>query len=103
MEIKHLPFNDKGEVSNPVYIEDDPNEAPITLLEKWYSKAELKRLVKQKGIQVARKSPTELWIKIGKQLIIIVKEWHFTAQQAQIWWEFHYELMPKVLKWEIVK
>lgn len=89
-----------NDISNPQYTEGNPDGDPLEILENWYSKAEIKRLTRQKGIQVARKEDTnELWIKVGKQLFIIVKEWHFVAQQAQVWWEFHHQLMPKVLKW----
>lgn len=84
----------------PEYIEADLTTDPLILLEKFYSKSEIKHLKKQNAIKFAKKSDEELWIKVGKNIYIFVKSWHFLAQQAQVWWEYHFQLMPKALTWK---
>lgn len=97
---KHLPFNSLGEVSNPTYVVGNIDEDPFKLLEQWYSKGELRRLREQKGIKVAREEDFYLWIKVGKQYIIIGKDTNFIARQAMIWWEYHFQLKPDALEWK---
>lgn len=92
-----------GIEKNPLYIEGDPNQDIAKLLEQWYSKSIIKQLIKSDGIKTGRPHLDEVWIKIGKQLIIIQKKLSYVATQAQINWEYHYQLMPKTIKWELFR
>lgn len=86
----------------PTYIDGDPQK-PLDALAPWYSKGALRRLSEQHGIKIAHAGTPgnqECWIKIGKQLFVVVKDYHEVARHAQVWWEYHYQLMPKVLNWQ---
>lgn len=88
---------DAPELHFPNYIEGDFKN-PLDALTPWYSKGALKRLVQQKGIKISS-FHNETWIKVGKILFIIVPSYHDVATRAQVWWTYHYEIMPKVLEW----
>ncbi len=93
----------KDDVQNPKYIDGDITLPVARLLEQFYSKGELKRLIEQKGITTGTPHPNELWVKVGRQLYIFQPKFHFIATQAQIWWEYHFELMPKKIEWKTVE
>lgn len=97
-----LPRNANGEVSNPTYIAGNPSANPFDLLKLWYSNSEIKRLIKQNGIKIARPTDDEeLWIKVGYQYIIVRKNISLIALQAMVWWSYHFGFMPQELKWEV--
>jgi hypothetical protein len=73
------------------------------VLEKYYSKSDIKRKIKEGSISIGKPHANEIWIKIGKDFIIIQEELSEIATKAQIWWEYHNQLMPKVIKWEKYK
>ncbi len=87
---------------NPLYVQGDTEQDIKQLLERWYSKSQIKQLIKQNGIVIGRPHLKEVWIKIGQQLIIVQEQESFPATQAQVWWEYHYQLMPKVINWQRV-
>jgi hypothetical protein len=67
------------------------------LLKKYFSNGEIKRLKKQNGIKIAN-CITSKWVKVGKVLFILTSSEE--AYKAQVWWEYHYSLKPKELKFE---
>ena len=50
-----------AQIMMPEYFEEDINKNPLELLEHVYSKSEIKQLVKQGSISVARKDTGDLW------------------------------------------
>lgn len=90
------------EISNPLYIDGDPDESVLEILKKFYSNSEIKRKIKENAVKVGRPHLDEIWIKYGKQLFVVQKNYSQVATSAQIWWEYHYELMPKKIEWEAI-
>lgn len=93
---------------SPLYVEgviDDWQE----VLERYISKAEIKRLIKQGGIKIGNGGYKELWVKVGKRLLIIdepVKggmSLNEISRQAQVWFEYHWVLKPKTIDWKNIK
>lgn len=65
------------------------------------SKSELNRKISEGAVKIGRPHLDEVWIKIGKSIYVIGKvDENSLALNAQIWWEYHEQLMPKVIKWE---
>lgn len=87
---------------SPIYITGDYKN-PLKELEKFISKNEIKRKLKEKAIKIGKIHEDEIWVKIGSYLLIIQKEFNSTANYSQMFWEYHYQLMPKIIKWETVK
>lgn len=82
------------------------------VLEKNFSKSKIKRFCKEGSIKIG-KWDGDIFIYIGskyKFVIVNVESeekgeynlWN-SAQQAKIVWEYHYQLIPKIAKWEQYK
>jgi hypothetical protein len=82
-------------MTNPTYVQG--SDIYNTLV-KFYSKAQIERLEKQGGIKIAEHEG-DTWIKLGKQIIILSPNPITQAINAQVWWEYHFQLMPRALKW----
>ena len=86
------------------YVSGDLNK-PIESLKDFYSNSEIKRLKDQKSIKTWRDPVgSSVWIKVGKHYFI-VKEGelmsHWASITARMWWEYHHQLMPKEINWEV--
>lgn len=87
----------------PTYIEGDP-EKWMDYLEEYLSKGEIKRLIKQGGLKIGKIHLDEVWVKIGKGTFLIIrKKYCEVAVAAQIYWEYHFELMSKKIEWKAVE
>ena len=75
---------------------------PIEALEDYFSKSDIKRKIKEKSISIAENPiKKETWIKIGKTYIILNSIGGWTTEYlAELWWTYHFQVMPKILNFK---
>lgn len=81
----------------------DAKNVREALLE-YFSMTEIRRKFKEKSIKIAinpyiTEGYPETWIKVGKSYIILNKYGGWTTEfLASLWWTYHFQAMPEVLK-----
>lgn len=94
---------------SPYYIVGNVDDPLQELIDRGiYSSSEIKRKQKAGAIKVGNPHLLEVWVKIGKRIYVIgetdqsefYEGYPPPSLLAQVWWEYHYQLMPKTIQWK---